>query len=149
MMDMVGTQRDTVGTRPIPKKKRLKCAIPLTLLFFFFFFNSQIYFFFYSFSPFALFSLFCPCVPFIVLSTCTLSHMKSSFISSHPCEQIKDVQMGTFKEKKFIYDLKSITHQASYLTFYNSFFHYLGRQQTHTLFFLFLFLISGQGLICF
>ena len=97
MMDMVRTQRDTVGTRPIPKKKKLKCAIPLTPLLLLQFLDL---FIFYGFSPFALFSLFCPCVLFIVSSSYTLSHMKSSFVSTTHVNKLKMCRYVLFKKKK-------------------------------------------------
>ena len=105
------TQRDTVGTQPMPKRKKkeeedemhyfLHLSSPssltssLTPIFFFFFScHADIFFFFFSsqvylsFIVFLLcpFSLFCPCTIFCFVYL-TLSRMKSSFISSHLREQ--------------------------------------------------------------
>ena len=98
MMNMGGTQ---LGHDLCPKRK-LKCIVQFLDLFLF-----------YGFSPFTL------CVPFIVLST-SQSHMKSSFISNLHVN--KRCEIGASFQIFVFYDLKSTTHPASQLTFYNSFF---------------------------
>ena len=113
MMNMGGTQ---LGHDLCPKRK-LKCIVPLmtisshtNLLLLLQFLDL---FLFYGFSPFTL------CVPFIVLST-SQSHMKSSFISNLHVN--KRCEIGASFQIFVFYDLKSTTHPASQLTFYNSFF---------------------------
>ena len=118
MMNMVGTQ---LGHDLCPKRK-LKCIVPLmtisshtNLLLLLQFLDL---FLFYGFSPFTLFHWFvCVC---LLLFCLPHNHMKSSFISNLHVN--KRCEIGASFQIFVFYDLKSTTHPASQLTFYNSFF---------------------------